>query len=108
PGGIIGFTIGAEPHENAVGKIVNVGIETHVDLNVEVPEGPSKFLYADKEQCRKALEHEGFDGESMIFETRSVEWNVPTPQYLFEVERDAGVRKAGFLALQSSDRLDPI
>jgi len=69
---------------------------------------PSKFLYADKEQCRKALEHEGFDGESMIFETRSVEWNVPTPQYLFEVERDAGVRKAGFLALQSSDRLDPI
>jgi len=108
PGGKFGFTIWAEPHENPGGKIVNDAIETHGDLNVEVPEGPSKFLYADKEQCRKALEHEGFDGESMIFETRSVEWNVPTPQYLFEAERDAGVRTAGFLARQSSDRLDAI
>ena len=107
-GGKFGFTIWAEPHENPGGKIVNDAIETHGDLNVEVPEGPSKFLYADKEQCRKALEHEGFDGESMIFETRSVEWNIPTPQYLFEAERDAGVRTAGFLARQSSDRLDPI
>jgi hypothetical protein len=54
------------------------------------------------------LEHEGFDGQSMIFETRLVEWNVPTPRYLFEAERDAGVRTAGLLARQSSERLDAI
>jgi len=108
PGGKFGFTIWAEPHENPGGKIVNDAIEAHGDLNVEVPDGPSKFLYADKEKCRNALEHEGFDGQSMIFETRSAEWNVPTPQYLFEAERDAGVRTAGLLARQSSDRLDAI
>jgi hypothetical protein len=44
----------------------------------------------------------------MIFETRSVEWNVPTPRYLFEAERDAGVRTDGLLARQTSDRLDAI
>jgi len=44
----------------------------------------------------------------MIFQTRCVEWNVPTPRYLFEAERDAGVRTAGLLARQTSDRLDAI
>ena len=108
PGGKFGFTIWAEPHENPGGKVINDAIEAHGNLNVEMPEGPSKFLYADEEQCRKALEHEGFDGESMILEMRSVEWNVPTPRYLFEAERDAGVRTAGLLARQSSDKLDAI
>jgi ubiquinone/menaquinone biosynthesis C-methylase UbiE len=107
-GGKFAFTIWAEPHENPGGKIVNDAIEAHGDLNVKVPEGPSKFLYADKQECRKALERNGFNGESMIFETHSVEWNVPTPQYLFEAERDAGVRTAGLLASQTSGRLDAI
>ena len=107
-GGKFGFTIWAEPHENPGGKIVDDAIEAHADLNVEMPEGPSKFLYADKEECRKILERDGFDGESVVFETDLVEWNVPTPYYLFEAERDAGVRTAGLLARQSSDRLDAI
>jgi SAM-dependent methyltransferase len=108
PGGKFGFTIWAEPHENPGGKVVNDAIEAHGDLNVEMPEGPSKFLYADRQECRKTLERDGFDGQSMIFETRSVEWNVPTPRYLFEAERDAGVRTAGLLARQSSGKLDAI
>ena len=108
PGGNLGFTIWAEPHENPGGKIVNDAIEAHGDLNVEMPEGPSKFLYADRQECRKTLERDGFDGQSMIFETHLVEWNVPTPRYLFEAERDAGVRTAGLLARQSSERLDAI
>ena len=44
----------------------------------------------------------------MIFGTRLVEWNVPTLRYLFEAERDAGVRTAGLLACQSPDRLNAI
>jgi ubiquinone/menaquinone biosynthesis C-methylase UbiE len=107
-GGKFGFTIWAEPHENPGGKIVNDAIEAHADLNVDVPEGPSKFSYAEKEQCRTALQRNGFDGESMKSQTRCVEWNVPTPRYLFEAERDAGVRTAGLLARQTSERLDAI
>ena len=37
-----------------------------------------------------------------------MEWDVPTPRYLFEAERDAGVRTAGLLARQASDRLEAI
>jgi ubiquinone/menaquinone biosynthesis C-methylase UbiE len=108
PRGKFGFTIWAEPHENPGGKIVNDAIEAHADLNVDVPEGPSKFLYANKQECRKALERDGFQGESIIFETHLVEWDVPTPRYLFEAERDAGVRTAGLLAHQASDQLEAI
>ena len=108
PRGKFGFTIWAEPHENPGGKIVNDAIEAHADLNVDVPEGPSKFLYANKQECRKALERDGFHGESIIFETHLVEWDVPTPRYLFESERDAGVRTAGLLAHQASDQLEAI
>jgi SAM-dependent methyltransferase len=108
PEGKFGFTIWAESHENPGGKVVNDAIEAHGDLDVEMPEGPSKFLYADRQECRKTLEGDGFDGQSMVFETHLVEWNVPTPRYPFEVERDAGVRTAGLLARQSSDKLDAI
>ena len=107
-GGKFGFTIWAEPHENPGGKIVNDAIEAYADLNVDVPEGPSKFSYAEKEKCQKALQRNGFDGGSMISQTRCVEWSVPTPRYLFEAERDAGVRTAGLLARQTLDRLDAI
>ena len=107
-GGKFGFTIWAEPHENPGGKIVNDAIEAYADLNVDVPEGPSKFSYAEKEECRKALQRNGFDGGSMISQTRCVEWSIPTPRYLVEAERDAGVRTAGLLARQTSDRLDAI
>lgn len=107
-GGKFGFTIWAEPSENPGGKIVNDAVEAYADLNVDLPEGPSKFLYADKEQCRAALQQAGFDPASMTFETHLVKWDVPTASYFFEAERDAGVRTAGLLARQSSDALDAI
>ena len=54
------------------------------------------------------LEQAGFDGNSMIYETRSVEWHLPTATYFFEAERDAAVRTAGLLARQSPETLDAI
>src|SRR5438309_1932968 len=75
-GGKFGFTIWAEPHENPGGKIVNDAIEAHGDLDVDVPEGPSKFLYAEKDECRRALQEIGFDSGSVIFQTHLAEWNL--------------------------------
>jgi hypothetical protein len=54
------------------------------------------------------LEESGFDGDSMTYQTRTVEWHLPTASYFFEAERDAGVRTAGLLARQSSERLSTI
>jgi ubiquinone/menaquinone biosynthesis C-methylase UbiE len=108
PGGKFAFTVWAEPRQNPGGKIVNDAIEAHADSNVELPAGPPYHLFSDQGECRKVLRRVGFNASSVTFETRLVEWNIPTSQFLFEAERDAGVRTAGLLARQTSDRLDAI
>jgi ubiquinone/menaquinone biosynthesis C-methylase UbiE len=107
-GGKFGFTVCAEPEQNPGAKIVNDAIEAHADLNVGLPEGPPHYLYSEREECRKVLGQAGFDRNSMSYETRSVEWHLPTATYFFEAERDAGVRTSGLLARQSPQRLDAI
>ena len=44
----------------------------------------------------------------MNYNTRTVEWRLPSASYFFQAERDAGVRTAGILTRQSPERLDAI
>jgi ubiquinone/menaquinone biosynthesis C-methylase UbiE len=108
PNGKFGFTVWAPPPQSPGAKIVNDAIEAHADLNVQLPEGPPRYLYDQEEECRAVLENAGFDGHSMTYQTRSVEWRLPTAHYFFEAERDAGVRTAGLLARQSPETLKSI
>jgi len=107
-GGRFGFTVWAGPEENPGAKIVNDAIETHADLDVGLPEGPPHYLYGDRQDCQKVLEQAGFDGNSMNYNTRTVEWRPPSASYFFQAERDAGVRTAGLLARQSPEKLNAI
>ena len=54
------------------------------------------------------LKRAGFDGTSMSYKTRTVEWHHPHAGYYFEAERNAGVRTAGILARQSPEALEAI
>jgi ubiquinone/menaquinone biosynthesis C-methylase UbiE len=108
PNGRLGFTVWAGPEKNPGAKIVNDAIEAHADLNVGLPEGPPRYLYGEREECRKGLEEAGFDGNSMSYQTRTVEWHLPRASYFFEAERNAGVRTAGLLARQSPQKLEAI
>ena len=105
-GGKFGFTVWAGPEQNPGAKIVNDAIEAYANLNVGLPEGPPKYLYGEREECRQVLERVGFDGASMSYETRTVEWHHPDAGYYFEAERNAGVRTAGILARQSPETLE--
>jgi ubiquinone/menaquinone biosynthesis C-methylase UbiE len=106
--GRFGFSVWAGPDKNPGAKMVNDAIEAHGDLNVGLPEGPPHYLYGKEQGCRKVLERSGFDGRSMSYETRTVQWHLPTASYFFEAERDAGVRTAGLLARQSPEKLHAI
>ena len=108
PGGKFGFTVWAGPEQNPGAKIVNDAIETHGHLDVGLPQGPPKYLYGEEEECRQVLELAGFNGSSMSYETRTVEWHLPHAGYYFEAERNAGVRTAGLLARQSPETLEAI
>ncbi|PYK25602.1 MAG: hypothetical protein DME59_10055 [Verrucomicrobia bacterium] len=107
-GGKFGFTVWAGPERNPGAKIVNDTIEAYANLDVGLPEGPPKYLYGEPEECRQVLIRAGFDGTSMSYKTRTVEWKLPDAGYLFEAERNAGVRTAGILARQSPETLEAI
>jgi ubiquinone/menaquinone biosynthesis C-methylase UbiE len=107
-GGKLGFTVWAGPEQNPGAKIVNDAVEAYANLNVGLPEGPPKYLYGEREECRQVLKRAGFDGASMRYETRTVEWHHPHAGYYFEAERNAGVRTAGILARQSLETLEAI
>jgi SAM-dependent methyltransferase len=107
-GGRFGFSVWASPDESVSAKIVNDAIQAHANLDVGLPEGPPRYLYGNKEECRNVLEEAGFDGASVTHETRTVQWHLPNASSFFEAERDAGVRTAGLLARQSPEALDAI
>jgi SAM-dependent methyltransferase len=106
--GKFGFTVWAGPEQNPGAKIVNDAIEAYANLDVGLPEGPPKYLYGEQEECRQVLERVGFDGASMSYGTRAVEWHHPHAGYYFEAEQNAGVRTAGILARQPPETLEAI
>ena len=108
PGGKFGFTVWAAPEENPYAKIIDDAIQAHADLEVDLPVGPPHYLFSGRKEFRRALERAGFNGASMIFKLHTIQWNVPTARYPFDAERDAGVRTAGLLARQTSEKLRAI
>jgi len=108
PGGWFGFTTWARVEENPFVKLVDDAIQAHADLNVDLPPGPPYYLFESQEEFRDALERAGFEGASMSFKVHRIEWKVPTAQFIFEAELNAGVRTAGLLARQTPATLDTI
>ena len=108
PAGKFGFTTWARVEENPFVKLVDDAIQAHADLNIELPPGPPYYLFDDREQFRSALERAGFDGGSMNFKIQQIDWQVPTASFVFEAEKNAGVRTAGLLARQTPEALRAI
>lgn len=108
PGGRYGFTVWARPDMSPGARIVEEAIEAHADTSVELPMGPDYFGYGDPEESGRVLERIGFDPASLSFRTVTVEWTVPTAAYLYEAERDFGVRTGALLAAQTPEVLDAI
>jgi SAM-dependent methyltransferase len=108
PGGRFGFTCWGRPEENPGVRLMGEAVEAHADMSIDLPEGPPRFQFSDAVECRRALQAAGFVPSSLRFETVGAHWRVPTPSFLFEAERDAGVRTAAVLARQSPARLAAI
>ncbi len=107
-GGRFGFTVWAGPEKSPAAKVMFDSIMKFADQNVNMPEAPPSYLFADKELCRKVLAENGFDAASMSFKYHFAEWIVPSAAYYFETELTAGVRTASFLKRQNSETLAKI
>ncbi|MCK5163862.1 MAG: methyltransferase domain-containing protein [Desulfobacula sp.] len=100
PGGRYAFTVWATPDKNPGGRIVDKAVKSYADFDVQLPKGPDYFVFGNPEDCRKALSEAGFDPASLVFRSVTIEWEVPSTSFLFESERDAGVRTSAILSAQ--------
>jgi len=107
-GGRFGFIVWAGPEQSPGAKIVENSIESHADMNVELPAGLEYFAFNDPEECRGTLSRLGFDPVSFVFQTVTVDLQIPSASFLFKAERDAGVRTAALLAAQNPEKLTAI
>ncbi len=105
PGGRYGFTLWASPEHSPGAAVVEQAVLAHANTDVKIPKGPDYFGYGNAESCRAMLDRNGFDGSSLVFKTVTAEWQVPTAGFVFEAERDAGVRTAALLAKQTPETL---
>ncbi len=108
PGGRFAFTVWADPKDNPGARIMSEAIAAHADDPADFPQGPPRYPLHDSGQCREALAEAGFDRSSFAFISITAAWLVPTPSFLFEAERDGGVRTAAVLARLPADRLAAI
>lgn len=103
PGGYFGFTVWASARHSAGVRILEQAFREHADPDVALPSGPDYFGYGEPEDCRKTLGQLGFDPASLNFRTVTVDWQVPSAAFVFEAERDAGVRMAAVLKAQKPE-----
>ena len=108
PGGRFAFTTWAKIEENPFVKLVDDAVQAHANLEVDLPPGPPFYLFENEGEFRKAVARNGFDGASLTFKVHTIEWNVPSAQFIFEAETKAGVRTAGLLAKQTTEVLGKI
>ena len=107
-GGRFAFTTWAKTAENSFVKLVDDAIQAHANVDVDLPPGPAFYLFENETEFRKAVERAGFDGSSMTFKTHQIKWQVPSADFIFDAELNAGVRTAGLLARQTREALTKI
>src|SRR6266540_690337 len=92
---------------NAEDEITEAALAAHA-VAVEGPEGPSYHVFADRDECRRALAGCGFDTASLRMETVTALWRVPSADFLFQAQLNAGVRTAAVLRAQPPEQLEAI
>jgi len=105
-GGKFGFTVWAGPDKSPAASVMFNNIMKHADKNVNMPEAPPSYLFSDENLTTDLLMKNGFGDISFI--DQLVEWVVPSAEYLFETDMNAGVRTASFLKRQSPETLSKI
>ncbi len=106
--GKFAFTVWASAARSPASKVMNDARERYADMNVPMPVAPPYDYFENTETCSIFLNQAGFDSQSLHYETRLVNWLVPSAGFLFDAELNAGVRNAAFLRQQSAEALQNI
>jgi SAM-dependent methyltransferase len=106
PGGRFAFTAWAKPEEAVgFGMILNA-IQSHGNMDAQLPQGPPFFRFSDRAECDRTLRESGFSGVNI---TRIPQvWRFNTPDEPLEAFYNGGVRIKAILRAQSGEALEAI
>jgi ubiquinone/menaquinone biosynthesis C-methylase UbiE len=106
PGGRFAFTAWAKPEEAVgFGMILNA-IQSHGNLEVQLPQGPPFFRFSDQAECDRTLREAGFLDVEV---TRVPQvWRFNAPDEPLKAFYNGGVRIKAILRAQSSETLEAI
>ncbi|MFI5129322.1 MAG: class I SAM-dependent methyltransferase [Chitinophagales bacterium] len=107
-GGHYAFTVWAGPDRSRAAQVMYGSIQKFADMNVKMPPAPDSYMFSDEKLCKQLLTENGFDAASFHFKDHFAEWLVPSAEFLFETELNAGVRTAALLRRQSKTTLEKI
>lgn len=107
-GGRFAFTVWAAPDISMGANLVETAIRRHATMDMQLPQGPDYFAYSNEHDAAAALESAGFNRDTVVFKTKTFAWQVPTASFIFNSERDAGVRTAALLRAQTPEVLAAI
>lgn len=98
-GGRVAFSVWDTPEHAVVFGALYAAVRAHGSMDVDLPSGPSFFLFSDPEQSTNALLSAGFVSPSC----RQVPqvWRVSDPDEVFRVITEGSVRAAAMLGAQS-------
>jgi SAM-dependent methyltransferase len=106
PGGRFAFTAWAKPEEAVgFGMILNA-IQSHGNLEVQLPQGPPFFRFSDEAECDRTLREAGFL-DVKVARVPQV-WRFDGPDEPLEAFYNGGVRIKAILRAQSSEALEAI
>jgi ubiquinone/menaquinone biosynthesis C-methylase UbiE len=107
-GGHYVFTVWAGPEKSPAANIMYGSIQKLADMTVDMPAAPDSYMFSDEKLCKQLLTENGFNEASFDFTHHIAEWRVPSAEFLFETELNAGVRTAALLRRQSKATLEKI
>ncbi|HUL04637.1 MAG TPA: class I SAM-dependent methyltransferase [Gemmatimonadales bacterium] len=107
-GGHYAFTVWAGPDESPADAAIESVVERLANPDVGLPAGPPRFGFGTTAAARATLGSRGFRPETVTVQPAHVTWRIPSTDFLFEAERDAGVRMSGLLRAQTPEVLEAI
>ena len=105
-GGRFGFTVWAGPERSPTANVMFSSIMKYANQDVNMPEAPPNYYFSDEKLTTELLQRIGF--ENVTFDDHLIEWVVPTAEYYFNTEVNAGVRSGAFLRRQTRETLSLI
>jgi SAM-dependent methyltransferase len=103
PGGVMAFTVWAQPEEARGFQIVREALERFGDPATSLPAGPPFFQFSDPGETRRALTECGF----VEFQNLKLDmtWRLPDSKTFFEAFLYGTARTGGILAAQTPEKL---